>query len=285
MKSDNPELIGKHAFEAAGLGKPPYKFMGITQEVFNNGDGTTKPGGCCKYCYAGILWAFWLKSSDGHSFCVGSECINRSGDKGLIEAYKSSPEYRALQKAKRDERDRIRTAEIDSLLADVDVITRLMRTPSPTRADRGETGYDHAMWVRKHSGASGRSHLHKWIKGLLHGAPPTDEQIFEAHKLLAERRQAEESAERAAEAAKETARLKASALAPLADRLDDGNGGFRSDVADGLRRGIIPKGRGLGIMLDILAKQAGRSGSRAYSREYDSLVDLLDQFEPVEGQG
>lgn len=42
--------------------------------------------------------------------------------------------------------------------------------------------------------------------------------------------------------------------------------------------------RGLSIMLDILAKQAGRSGSRAYSREYDNLVDLLDQFEPVEGQ-
>lgn len=71
------------------------------------------------------------------------------------------------------------------------------------------------------------------------------------------------------------------ALSPYANQLEDGNGGFRDSVARDLRNGHIPSGRGFFIMLDILAKQAGRSSSRAYQNRYNDLIDFFKQFEKV----
>jgi hypothetical protein len=71
-------------------------------------------------------------------------------------------------------------------------------------------------------------------------------------------------------------------LAPLADRLEDGRGGFCDSVAASLRNGDLPKGRGLDIMLDILAKQAGRRGSKAYEEE---MTKLEDDIRTVSGEG
>lgn len=68
-------------------------------------------------------------------------------------------------------------------------------------------------------------------------------------------------------------------LSPLADRLADGKGGFCDSVSADLKKGIIPKGRGESIMLDVLAKQAGRVNSAAYKAELDALCDILDQAE------
>lgn len=68
-------------------------------------------------------------------------------------------------------------------------------------------------------------------------------------------------------------------LKPLAEKLRDGRGGFCDDVADGLERGELPKGRGLEIMVDILAKQAGRGGSKAYEVENDRIWDIIESVE------
>lgn len=285
MKSDNPELIGKHAFEAAGLGKPPYRFMGITQEVFSNGDGTTKPGGCCKYCFTGIMWAFWLKSADGNGFCVGSECINRSGDKGLIEAYKSSPEYRAIQAEKRAALDARKTSELQDLLNDEAVCARLSMCASPTREEKGETGLDYATWMMANSGAAGRSSLLKWIKTTLQGEGPSqaDAELLQAR--ITERREAEAEAA-ARKTARETLEAKrAEILAPLAAVMDDGRGGFCQSIAADLRRGIVPTGRGLDLMIEILAKRCGRMGSRNYHREVDRVMDITEAALRLAGDG
>lgn len=62
---------------------------------------------------------------------------------------------------------------------------------------------------------------------------------------------------------------------PLADRLEDGKNGFRDSITRDLRNGCLPIGRGLSIMIDILAKQKGRSGSDAYNTESKLLTELL----------
>lgn len=68
-------------------------------------------------------------------------------------------------------------------------------------------------------------------------------------------------------------------LAPLAAALKDGKRGFRDSVARDLMNGHVPQGRGLDIMIDILSKQAGRSGSLAYKQRQEEIEQLLAGLE------
>jgi GTP cyclohydrolase I len=66
-----------HPFEKSGLGKAPFSCTHVTENVFDNGDGTTKAGGCCDYCGTGIRWEFWIKGSvaGAKQFKVGCDCV------------------------------------------------------------------------------------------------------------------------------------------------------------------------------------------------------------------
>ena len=65
---------------------------------------------------------------------------------------------------------------------------------------------------------------------------------------------------------------------PYADRLmRHANSGFAFGVAEGLRHGKLPKGRGMDIMLDILAKDAGRKGSKSYADEHSTLCEVFKE--------
>src|ERR1019366_8550255 len=79
-----------HLFETAGLGKAPYKYLGceVLRGPLTLPDGTQvgsfgQPMGSCCYCSTGIAYLFWLESTDGRKFFVGSDCIYKSGDAGL----------------------------------------------------------------------------------------------------------------------------------------------------------------------------------------------------------
>ena len=70
-----------HPFEKSGLGKAPFSCTHVTENVFDNGDGTTKGGGCCDYCGTGIRWEFWIKGSvaGARQFKVGCDCVAKTG--------------------------------------------------------------------------------------------------------------------------------------------------------------------------------------------------------------
>jgi hypothetical protein len=70
-----------HPFEKAGLGKAPFSCTGVTENVWENGDGTTKAGGVCDYCGTGIRWEFWIKGSiaGAKQFKVGCDCVAKTG--------------------------------------------------------------------------------------------------------------------------------------------------------------------------------------------------------------
>ena len=73
-------------------------------------------------------------------------------------------------------------------------------------------------------------------------------------------------------------------LEPLAYRLADGRGGFCDSVARDLRRGQIPYGRGRDIMIEILAKDAGRMNSKAYDKEWDLMnAEVLKAEQLING--
>lgn len=71
----------------------------------------------------------------------------------------------------------------------------------------------------------------------------------------------------------------AAILGELAELLDDRRGGFRESVAEGLRKGNLPSGRGLSIMLEILGKLKGRKNSKAYNAEVARIESIIAEVE------
>lgn len=94
-KTDIAENVGKHAFEVAGLGKAPFRFVGFSVNVITYPDGSSKAGSSCDYCGTGIANECHIRSSDGKTFKVGCDCIRKVDDAGLLKAYASSPQVRA----------------------------------------------------------------------------------------------------------------------------------------------------------------------------------------------
>lgn len=65
------------------------------------------------------------------------------------------------------------------------------------------------------------------------------------------------------------------AMTPLAEDLFDGKNGFCDSIANEMKKGMIPTGRALNIVIDILAKKAGRTGSKAYERRYSEVEEIF----------
>ena len=100
-----------HAFTESGLGKAPFSLVEMRENAFNIGDGSTKAGGSCDHCGTGIRWEFVVRSADGKTSTVGSSCIKKAGDKGLIDLAK-----RAKTEAARAQRNAERMAAHEKLM-------------------------------------------------------------------------------------------------------------------------------------------------------------------------
>lgn len=169
-KTDNVALVGTHKFEAAGLGRAPFRFEGTTEKVFVNGDGTTRAGGSCDYCGTSIRTEFWLKSSDGRNFKVGCDCIAKAGDTGVLRAYKSSPEYRRKMAEKRADKARSVTLQLQALMAEK--ANEWATQPHPAGFVDRQTGkpltrLDYVRWMFDHCGAAGRASLLRGLRKTL----------------------------------------------------------------------------------------------------------------------
>lgn len=87
---------------------------------------------------------------------------------------------------------------------------------------------------------------------------------------------AAKAAQEAAEAAERATRAAIQAVTgPMAERLRDGAGGFRDSVAETLAAGQFLSGRGAEIAAMILAKQEGRTNSKAWIAEFERVYPLL----------
>lgn len=119
VKSDNIAEIGMHTFERAGLGKAPFRCTGFQVKKFQaHPDAPVQPGASCAYCHTGIMQCFEITSRDGKKFEVGCDCVDKTGDRGLIRSYKQHPMVRAANRAKSQARDERVKAEWASLIAD-----------------------------------------------------------------------------------------------------------------------------------------------------------------------
>ena len=159
MKTEIAEQVGKHAFEVAGLGRAPFRFVGASENVITYPDGTQKAGGTCDYCGTGIRIECRVQSADSKSFVVGCNCIAKVGDTGLMQAYKSSPEFRAKQREIRNAKSKGIASELERLINQQ--AEKLSQKPHPQGFTDRVTGkpltaLDEAQWMFAHCGDAGR---------------------------------------------------------------------------------------------------------------------------------
>lgn len=92
-----PDVV-THIFELAGLGKAPFRFVGV-KEVWHQAhySAPKKPGSACDLCGHAIAECCFIASADGRQFKVGNDCVKKTGDAGLRNITQ-----RAINKLKRD---------------------------------------------------------------------------------------------------------------------------------------------------------------------------------------
>src|SRR5690606_10356456 len=185
MKKENTKM---HPFEKAGLGKAPFKYVGVEIKSgplrFTNPDGTEtqvgapgQPMGCCKYCYQGIKECHIVRSADGKVFEVGCDCIQklasenrhlpRTAEQAQLEdlAAKANASRRDLRNQQaRDRRAKAAQASavrLDELLGDKRLESKLSARPSKHdwKAKQGGTEWDDVLFTAHGCGHAGRLRL------------------------------------------------------------------------------------------------------------------------------
>lgn len=201
MKTEDPAQAGKHAFEIAGLGQAPFRFVGMSENVIAYPDGTQKAGGSCDYCGTGIRYECQIASKDGKRAKVGCECIRKVGDAGLLQAYKTSPEFRAHQRQLRALKAKAILTELSALIAaNAGLLATLPHPYGYTDRQTGKalTRLDSVNWLLSHSGDSGRASLLRGLRKTLaelKTAEPTNELADNSDRVSLPYAEREERAE------------------------------------------------------------------------------------------
>ena len=156
----------QHVFETAGLGKGPFRYVGSYEDKGPHklADGSEigapgQPMGTCAYCGQGIAICCRIKSADGKTFTVGSDCVAKTGDKGLKQLVAKDSRARAKV------REEARVQELlERLENDLELIAALEARPHPKGFKNRETGeeltlLDQVTWMMANSGLSGRMRM------------------------------------------------------------------------------------------------------------------------------
>jgi len=163
--TSNPAPAPKvHKFELAGLGKAPFRIIGVEHRVgpITRTDPRTgieitigapgQPMGCCAYCSQGIMECWIIRSADGKTFEVGCDCVGKAGDAGL----KAQARPLLLEKAHARADRRIENVRV--LLASPGVRELLSSKPSPNahiKNRESDTLLDWVEWMLFHAGRAG----------------------------------------------------------------------------------------------------------------------------------
>lgn len=179
MENNNAAQTGTetlHVFERSGLGKAPFRFVGMLQQDIAYGEAvisreggilvTTKPGGSCDHCGAYIVNMFQIESSDGKRFKVGSDCVLKTGDIGLAKIVKAK--VSELNKVRTDARnaDRIETLKLQ--LSDNAIRAKLREFPHP-HGFKGKTLLNFVEYMNLRGGTSGKVKAAKKVAAVVAG--------------------------------------------------------------------------------------------------------------------
>lgn len=160
-----------HKFEVAGLGKAPFQVIGMVEKrgpiTLANGSQIGAPGqpmGTCDFCGTGIANCFQIRSADGKTFIVGSDCVMKTGDKILINPIKiqANEAKKAATHKRQDEKIAAGMAKFEELKSD------LASKPHPHEyhASQGKTLLDYYQFCLAGSGRTNTINILKRIGAL-----------------------------------------------------------------------------------------------------------------------
>lgn len=167
LKTDNLNEVGLHVFEKVGLGKAPFRFVDFHESKFQAcPDAPVQAGASCDYCGTGIMYVCVIESADGKRFKVGSDCVSKVDDAGLLKAYKTHPAVRAKRLAASDRADDRVIAAWKAIIADPASVA-VLRAHKVTDWRGEEPWLDYALRAWVYCGASGRKQYLKAAKFLI----------------------------------------------------------------------------------------------------------------------
>lgn len=166
-----------HPFESAGLGKAPFRYVGMEHKVgpVMMADGITQigapgqPMGTCDYCLNGIAFCFRIRSADGKEFTVGCDCVEKLYKDSNATASKLASDA-VYQKIKRDKaaHDRkVRLAREAKRIAEGQQwaeANRTMLESIPTGKREGETLWNRYEWFMANAGNKGKQAIIKELQ-------------------------------------------------------------------------------------------------------------------------
>ena len=154
--------IIQHQFEAAGLGRAPFQFVGVVMRWHQPcADAPKQPGGTCKYCGHGIAECCIIRDADGKKFDVGNVCVEKTGDRGLVNQTKKA--INALRTEERKARERVRIAAAREAFKRDDVIAALHTQPHPY-GHNGKCLFHYVDWLFFNGGHTGLFNAAKIIE-------------------------------------------------------------------------------------------------------------------------
>lgn len=163
-----------HKFEQAGLGRAPFRFIGVEYRVGPiriEHDGITteigapgQPMGVCAYCAQGIAECCVIQDADGKRFIVGNVCVAKTGDRGLVDLTKRAVREFRTKAAQARQDAKIARARVQ--LAEPAVRERLAQQPHPydSMALSGKTRLDWAEWMMRNAGRKGKCEVAKFLE-------------------------------------------------------------------------------------------------------------------------
>jgi hypothetical protein len=174
-----------HAFEKAGLGRAPFRCVGVEERrgpiVVSEAGGVTttigapgQPMGVCDFCGTGIAECYLIRSTDGRDFIVGSDCVRKTGDAGLLRQLE--PHLREKRRAAADRANERKDARIEAAreaLATNEALREdLSAKPHPRGFNDRATGLpltalDELEWTMLNAGRKGKLAAAKEIEGHL----------------------------------------------------------------------------------------------------------------------
>lgn len=154
-----------HPFERAGLGKAPFRCIGVFESVYQACPGAPiQPAGTCQYCGMGIRYCCRVQSADRKTFVVGCDCVmklDRESNRELVavvkteKAKRESARRKELAAAKKKAEYAVIDAARESFKANRDQFTNRPH-PNEYYAGKGLTLADYMDWTFLRGSHSGR---------------------------------------------------------------------------------------------------------------------------------
>lgn len=158
-----------HPFESAGLGKAPFRYVGVEHKVgpVMLADGITQVGapgqpmGTCDYCLQGIANCYRIRSADGKDFVVGCDCVEKLYKTSNVTAtaIARDPVYKKIKRDKAAHNRKVRLAREATKITEGQAWAEANRETLqaiPHAKREGESQWDRYCWFMENAGNKGK---------------------------------------------------------------------------------------------------------------------------------